>query len=437
MPTTNMPADQLPSPTEMEGGRKPRILWASLFTLLDTSSGAAITVREMLRQLVFRGYEVAVVGATLFDAEQGIARMPPDWRGSLEKGDAITVADKPLLHHLLLTKSTKFSEMTMQEAGKWLALYRQLLESFKPDLLYFYGGSSIELLISDEARQRGIPVVMYLANGSYSGSRWCRDVDLVVTNSEATVAYYRRTNSIVPTMVGRFVDALSVRAEKQRRTNLLFVNPSLEKGAGIVILLALALEKRRPDITIEVVESRGAWPALVREVTSQLGAGREHLGNVLLTPNTTDMRPVYGRARLLIAPSLWWESSGRVAVEAMINGIPAIVTDRGGLPEMIGGGGIKLQLDEKIYEKPWNKLPKGDVLEPLVETIIRMYDDEAYYNRFVARAFQAAETLHHIGASTERLMLAFQPLIEKRAGDRKDEFVAERPHKQYSRQPLT
>ena len=65
MPTTNMPADQLPSPTEMEGGRKPRILWASLFTLLDTSSGAAITVREMLRQLVFRGYEVAVVGATL------------------------------------------------------------------------------------------------------------------------------------------------------------------------------------------------------------------------------------------------------------------------------------------------------------------------------------------------------------------------------------
>lgn len=432
MPNTTLPNVHSALPCQKGGGlRKPRILWASLSALVDTSSGAAISVREMLRQLAFNGYEVAVVGATIFDSEQGLSRLPEHWKSLLDTGDYFTVTDDPLLHHLLQTKSTKLSEMTLRESGKWMALYQKMLDSFKPDLLYFYGGMAIELLISDEARQRGIPVAMYLANGSYDGSRWCRDVDLVVTNSEATATYYRRTFAIESAMVGRFVNPSTVIAAQHQRTNLLFVNPSLEKGAAIVIRLAMALEKRRPDILFEVVESRGAWPALVSKVTSMLGEGREQLDNVLVTPNTTDMRPVYGRARLLLAPSLWWESSGRVAVEAMMNGIPALVTDRGGLPEMVGGGGIRIQLPEKFYEKPWNRLPRGEVLEPLVETIIRLHDDEVYYNSFVSKALQVAETLHHIGASTERLMQAFEPLIEMHAGERREDFVPERPHKHH------
>ena len=417
-PVMKRQSNQAAVAPQAEGARRPRILWASLYSLLDTSSGAAISVREMLRQLSFNGYEVAVVGATLFDSEQGLSRVPQNWMSSLEKGVVVRYADQPLLHNLLVTGSTSRREMTLHEADQWLTLYQQMLDRFKPDLLLFYGGRSIELLIADEARQRAIPVAMYLANGSYTGRRWCRDVDLLVTNSRATTDYYRPAIDKKFAMPGRFVDPRTVRAEQQSRTNLLFVNPSMAKGAAIVISLALELEKLRPDITIEVVESRGCWKSLLKVITSQLGEEREHLANVLLTPNTPDMRPVYGRARLLIAPSLWWESSGRVAVEAMINGIPAMVTNRGGLPEMVGSGGIKMSFPDIYYEKPWNKLPSTELLAPLIATIIRFYDDEAWYQMFVARAFQAAETLHHIGTSTERLMLAFEPFIAKRAGDR-------------------
>jgi hypothetical protein len=55
--------------------RKPRILWANPFCLLDTSSGASMTVRQMLLQLVARGYEVQVLGATVFDSPKGMGRL--------------------------------------------------------------------------------------------------------------------------------------------------------------------------------------------------------------------------------------------------------------------------------------------------------------------------------------------------------------------------
>jgi hypothetical protein len=46
---------------------------------MDHTSGAALSAREMLVQLVARGYEVEILGATVFDAGQG----PPTLRKRL------------------------------------------------------------------------------------------------------------------------------------------------------------------------------------------------------------------------------------------------------------------------------------------------------------------------------------------------------------------
>jgi len=412
--------------------RKPRILWANAFCLLDTSSGASIDAREMLRQLFFCGYEVSVVGATVFDSEKGVSRLPVNWRTSVtDDNNVLKVVDAPLEHTLIATKSLNRLDMTARESDQWYSLYVQTIESFKPDLVFFYGGQAMDFLISDEARQRGIPCAMYLANGNFNGTRWCRDVDLVITNSQTNAEFYYRKDGITSIPVGLFIDQSAIKAVKQTRKHLLFVNPSIEKGAGIVIQLAMLLEKKRADIQFEVVESRGNWSALVKHITSHYGESpREKLDNVLVTPNTTDMRPIYGRARLLLAPSLWWESAGRVAAEAMLNGIPAIVTDHGGLPEMIGSGGLKLKLPEVCYEKPYTSLPQLELLQPLVEKIIQLYDNEALYNDYVARARHVGDTMHNMRNSTQRLMQAFQPFLEKSAGDKGNAVALEKAHKQ-------
>ena len=48
--------------------------------------------------------------------------------------------------------------------------------------------------------------------------------------------------------------------------------------------------------------------------------------------NTPDPRDFYRVSRVVPVPSLWRESLGRVAVEAMANGIPVIASDRGRCP---------------------------------------------------------------------------------------------------------
>ena len=398
--------------------RKPRLLWANAFCMLDTSSGASMAVREMLRQLVAHGYEVEVVGAMVFDHPRGTLKLQPQWATVQAcMGGVLTIDDDPLTHRLIVTASTDREKMTSREEGAWFGLYEKTLEAFKPDVVMYYGGQVLDRLIAAEARARGVPVVAYLANASYKGQHWCRDVDLMLTTTKACAAMYARTQAYTAIPVGVFIEPSAVIASHQTRERVLLVNGSAQKGVGILIQLALLLETRRPDIVFEVVESRGNWQVLLEQFSQAVGTRRDALSNVVVTPNTSDMRPIFGRTRVLLAPSLWWETAGRVVGEAMLNGIPAIVCDHGGLPEMMQDGGIKLKLPPRCHEAPYNVLPALALLEPLADTIIRFYDDEAFYADFSARAYRVGQTHHSLSADTRRVVQALAPWALLRAGD--------------------
>lgn len=407
--------------------RKPRLLWANPFCLLDTSSGASMTVRQMLKQLVKAGYEIEILGSTIFDNPKGaglfkekMALMPG------KKKQLMGVNDDELVHQLVITKNSYRNELTVQEESKWFSQYCFMLDDFKPDIVWFYGGQTLDLLIADEARSRGIASAFYLANGHYTTSpRWCRDIDLVLCDSQATARMYQEKVGFTATPLGKFIDEKQFVAENHEPKRLLFVNPSFEKGASIVVQLALQLEKARPDIEIEVVEARADWQQVLGTITRKLGEERSSLPNVIVTPNTSDMRDPYSRARVLLAPSLWWESSGRVLAEAMLNGIPAIVTNRGGMPEMIDDAGIKLDFPEACYEKPYQHLLSQEELAPLVEAVTAFYDDEGHYQSYVERAERVGRKKHHISVSTKRLTEALAPLVAQKAGN-KDFRVSQR-----------
>ncbi|MCT8469811.1 glycosyltransferase family 4 protein [Chromohalobacter canadensis] len=410
--------------------RKPRILWANPFCLLDTSSGASMSIREMLRQLAARGYEVGIVGATSFDAPKGVHRLRGVW-DELQgyQGKVVRFQDDPLIHDVVVTNSTVRSQMTASEESAWLNLYTKYLDSFQPDLVFYYGGQTLDLLIPHEARLRGIPSAAYVVNGNYNSTNWCRDNDLVITDTKATSEYYKKNSGFHPVPVGKFIPKESVVPGLHQRKNLLFINPSRSKGAGIVVQLAWLLEQRRPDINFEIVESRGNWAQLVRQVTQELGDPRDALSNVAVTPNTDDMRPIYERARVLLAPSLWWESGARVLAESMLNGIPAIVTNHGGNPEMIQDGGIIIDLPAECFDKPYDHVPSNEALEPIIENIISLFDDEAHYDRIADNAKSVGEQLHNIEISVSRLTDTFEPLLAKRSGDKDFAELMKRQHK--------
>lgn len=86
------------------------------------------------------------------------------------------------------------------------------------------------------------------------------------------------------------------------------------------------------------------------------------------------MKTVYGRTRILLAPSKWEEAWGRVASEAHCSGIPVLGSTRGGLPEAIGKGGVTLDHDA----------PADDWARELK----RLWMDDDHYARLSADALQ-------------------------------------------------
>ena len=71
------------------------------------------------------------------------------------------------------------------------------------------------------------------------------------------------------------------------------------------------------------------------------------LTNLNRMANTPDPRDFYRVSRVVLMPSLWRESLGRVAVEAMANGIPVLASDRGALPETLGEAGFVFTIPER------------------------------------------------------------------------------------------
>ncbi len=92
--------------------------------------------------------------------------------------------------------------------------------------------------------------------------------------------------------------------------------------------------------------------------------------NVEILKPEDDVKVIYKRVRLLLMPSQWEEAFGRVAMEAMINGIPVVGSNVGGLKETIDEGGILLD--------------KGDVNKWVKE--ILKFDDTEYYKKMSEKA---------------------------------------------------
>jgi len=384
-----------------------RILWANAYCLPDTSSGAAMSVRQMLLQLIKKGIEVRVLGAANFDHERGTAGLKDRWPSIQNRtGQFVALTDGPLAHQIFVTQSTRRADMTCQEEAGWFGKYRRILAQFQPDTVFYFGGKPLDFLIASEARSQGCAVAFYLVNGNYTRDRWCRDVDRVITDSQATADLYRKRLGIDAKPVGTFINPADVNAAHHTRKHVLFINPAPAKGGGIVARLAMLMSRRRPDIRFEVVQARGSWEAMLNVVSGRYGTPVKSLDNVVVTPHTRDMRSVYGRARLLLAPSLWWESGARVLVEAMINGIPPLITDCGGMPEIVQDGGVLWQLDPVFHQKPFNRIPSDDQLEPMIKCIESLYDNPEQYEKLSDRALHVARTHHSMENSTRRLVQA-------------------------------
>jgi len=170
-------------------------------------------------------------------------------------------------------------------------------------------------------------------------------------------------------------------------TFVTFVNPTPLKGVFVFARIAQELSRRRPDIPFLLVEGTGKARLLPR-----LGIDLSGVKSLRIMPNTPDPRAFYALTKLLVMPSLI-ESAGLVAMEAMTNGIPVLASNRGALPETIGDVGFLFDIPSR-YTPETRDVPTAVELAPWVETIIRLWDDAAEYDRASRAARERAQQWH-------------------------------------------
>jgi glycosyltransferase involved in cell wall biosynthesis len=164
-----------------------------------------------------------------------------------------------------------------------------------------------------------------------------------------------------------------------------FVNPQPHKGVFLFARLAQELWQRRPDIPLLVVESRARADWLART-----GLDLSGLRNLHVMANTPDPRDFYGVSRIVLMPSLWNESFGRVAAEALINGIPVLASRRGALPEVLERAGFLFDVPACSTDES-RVVPTAEEVTPWVEMILRLWDEVAFYRDQQRRCRDAAE----------------------------------------------
>jgi glycosyltransferase involved in cell wall biosynthesis len=270
-------------------------------------------------------------------------------------------------------------------------------------MVLFFDSSLITLLTCLEAKRRNIRAGAFLNHGNNRGQEWCRDVDFMLTDSAATARMYKNREGYKMNAIGKFVNPSEFRVATRNPRNMLFINPIPAKGAVLVVQLALWLTKNRPDIQVEVVDTKNTWQTLASQVASAIHAPLADLAKVKISANTSNMSAIYESARILLAPSLWWESGPRVIIEAMINGIPSITSNAGGIPEILGGSGCIIEIPEEYRKAPYSRIFPEAIIMSYAEVICQCYDDEDFYNKLSSKALEVYERDHNITLNGNQL----------------------------------
>jgi glycosyltransferase involved in cell wall biosynthesis len=269
------------------------------------------------------------------------------------------------------------------------------LYGFRPDILLVFGGLPQDSRRYERARRQGVKVILALRNESYlAAAEMLAQMDGVLTPSQFLTDYYKANAGVDSVALPLPIEPEDVIVDGNLTENyepifFTMINPSPEKGLMVVARLAEELGVRRPDIPLLVIESRGSAGKLVQ---AGLAGGfdlRRH-ENLMTSPPMAQPKDIFAATRALLAPSLCQEAAGRVAAEAMLNGVPPLVSDRGGLPETCNGAGFYLPIPPEItpaYPHP----VAASVTEPWIELICRLNDDAQFWESESARSRAAAE----------------------------------------------
>lgn len=373
-----------------------RFLLANNHCISDPTAGVTQSLRTIIEWLEQAGHECRVLttarfeSAVTFSIDEHLKSQGVDLAHGADRR-VVRYAVKNVPVTLLLTRHHDEARPDRTESAKYLSLLDGLFDDFAPDELIACNGHPMILESMARARSRGITTAFAVRGFGYYDPRYFEHVDHAFTCSRFLTDHYRAKVGLESTPIEPPIDWNAVLAPVESRAFLTFVNPSLHKGLLLFAKLADTIGSKRPDIPILVVQSGHTGGSL----NAIPGIDFSRYPQIMAAPPVPTPADYFALTRILIAPSVWEEPFGRVAAEAMINGIPPLVSDRGSLPDVLGGdfsaggGGRVLPIPGWMTAET-TKLPGEREIEPWFDAVCSLWDSPALYDAMARRAREIA-----------------------------------------------
>jgi len=209
------------------------------------------------------------------------------------------------------------------------------IDDYRPDLVWAQLEGAREILAI--ARAKGVKGLYFVHDAEFDAAELRAIVDLgcaLVASSHFLAGKAYAATGLRPRVVHPPMELFfDTRGDTEGYVTLI----NAHKVKGLDTFLEVA--RRLPQVKFLLQES---WK-LKDDALAALQTRLAELPNVSFRHRVSDMREVYRASRLLLAPSVWEEGFGMVAVEAQSCGIPVIASARGGLPESVGDGGLLIK----------------------------------------------------------------------------------------------
>jgi len=391
-----------------------RFLLVNNHCITDPTAGVTHSLRTIMRWLGEAGHACHILTTARFESpvtftiEEHLGQLgvPP----SRVPAESVTVkqagkgrrraARRPVVHYtadgvpvtLLLTSHNDEARPDRPEAGQYHELLEQLLDEFAPDEVIACNGHPMIRRVLAAARRRGVTTVFSVRGFGYYERRYFEHVDHVFTCSRYLTDLYREKVGLISTPIEPPLEWSKVLAPPESRAFVTFVHPAPHKGLLLFARLADMLGSRRPDIPILVIQSGQSGGSL----NGIPGIDFSRYPQIMAAPSVPTPADYFALTRILRVPSVWEEPCGRVGAEAMINAIPPLVSDRGSLPQVIGGdfsaggGGRVLPIPDWLTFDTV-RLPSEEEVQPWFDAVCALWDDPTLYERVATRARQIAE----------------------------------------------
>ena len=420
-----------------------KILWVQLCCVHDHLNPVSGQVRHMIAALKQRGAELAVLSSTIRTSTNPNT-VAQNVREQIQHSTTkFHLLEDDIPYVYTTTASNNLGDMTVLEQRNFYNEMTPIICGFKPDLVIASSSDIVTMSCLNLAKQCGLPTAfVLLEHPTFEYS--FRDSDLIVATSQFLIDSYVTPQGRSATYLGPFIKlsgplltkahetgATSTTAQAKRaqlknmaaeiasRKLILLVNPSLENG----LALYLELVKRcRADRTLFSYQ----FAVLEREPNQFVSSLNEyydadsgqksydlnHFHYLKVYPYTTNLHELLSQTRALVMPTLSYDCTPEVSLEAISHGVSVITTDQPTLQEFLGPQACYLDVDQEVIDHLTTP-PQAHEVEPWYEAL------KAQINSSInLKALKLLFEQNSFECSCKRLALALKPLTDQHAGDR-------------------